>query len=650
VIGSGEGPFAMISPTSVNFGSQLVNSVSNMPQEVTVTNTGTQALQFSAVAISGADASQFPTASEADMCAVANSPTLQPGQFCVVEFNFGPTQTGTVNAEVDLVDNSGGVAGSKQVIQITGVGSTTGTAILGIAPTALNFGSQQVGVTSGSQIVTFTNSGSADLNFTNFAITGNSSTSFGFVAKGANACPLPSGKLVAGGNCTLSVDFDPNSAGPVSAALTISDNAQGSPQSVALSGNGGTTGISITPASVNFAVETVGSPSPGAPVTIVNAGTTPIVLSVTVVGTDPKDFSAIETPTCPQPLGAGNSCVISAVFDPTQAGNRSAAIQISDNAPGSPQTISVSGPAVQATATITPANLMMTFGPQLAGTTSSAAQNVTITNGGSGSAILTVNSTAVSPALDFSLANNCKSGLAAGKSCTIGVTFTPPAPAANTQCGAAAGTQTSTLSIFDNDPNSPQVLTLSGTAQDYCLVPSSAISATVSSGSTGEFQLAAQSAGFAGAVALTCTGSVPEGTCTVSPASVTLAAGAAPIPFQVNLTTTAQPTGSITGLFRHFEIGVNGKSVGVTDRVLMFLLLGAFVMAGRLRRRTWSLRVLETCAIFIILSVALVACGGGSQGAVVSATGTTPGTYPLTITGTTTGGATRTIALSLTVQ
>ena len=151
------------------------------------------------------------------------------------------------------------------------------------------------------------------------------------------------------------------------------------------------------------------------------------------------------------------------VFNPTQAGNQSAVIQISDNAPGNPQTIPLTGSAVQAIAQIVPANLMLTFGSQLAGTTGTAAQNVTITNCGSGAAILTVSGATLNPATDFTLANNCTSGLAVGKNCTLGVMFTPSASGANTQCGSAAGPQSSVLRIVDNDSKSPQTLTLSGT-------------------------------------------------------------------------------------------------------------------------------------------------------------------------------------------
>jgi hypothetical protein len=445
------------------------------------------------------------------------------------------------------------------------------------------------------------------------------------------------------------VDFIPIATGPVTATLAISDNAQGSPQSVALSGNGGTTGISIAPTGVNFSSQTVGSPSAAVTINVTNTGSSPIALVVAMVGANPADF--METDKCSQvPLGAGNSCIINVVFDPTQAGNRSALIQISDNASGNPQTIPLTGSAVQATATISPANLTLAFGSQLAGTTGTAAQNVTITNGGSGGAILTVSGATLNPATDFTLVNNCKSGLAAGLSCTMAVTFTPPAPSVNTQCGSAAGAQTSVLSIVDNDPKSPQMLTLSGTSQDYCLAPSGANSVTVTSGNTGQFQLAAQSFGFAGTVALTCTASVPEGTCSVLPASVNLTSGA-PIPIQVNVTTTARPAGSVVGVFDHFGDQASGKLVRLTVPVFAVVMLGTLLAVNLLeRRRSNMLRVLQTCAILIVMSVGLAACFGGSRGAAVAPTGTTAGTYPITVTATTTSGATRTIGLTLVVE
>lgn len=91
-------------------------------------------------------------------------------------------------------------------------------------------------------------------------------------------------------------------------------------------------------------------------------------------------------------------------WTPTYTGSRSGVIQISDDVPGSPQTIPLTGPVVQATATVTPTN-GMTFAAQLVGTTS-VGQNVTITNSGSRAS--------VTPSTDFRLGNNCKAGIAAG--------------------------------------------------------------------------------------------------------------------------------------------------------------------------------------------------------------------------------------------
>ncbi len=101
-------------------------------------------------------------------------------------------------------------------------------------------------------------------------------------------------------------------------------------------------------------------------------------------------------------------------------------------------------------ATISPASLSFAG---LTGT-SSAVQNATLTN--SGTASLTINSISLSGAgaSAFSLANTCPGTLAAGASCTVGVTYSP----------VTAGPSTATLSVNDNAANSPQTVALSGSA------------------------------------------------------------------------------------------------------------------------------------------------------------------------------------------
>ena len=97
---------------------------------------------------------------------------------------------------------------------------------------------------------------------------------------------------------------------------------------------------------------------------------------------------------------------------------------------------------------IAPASL--TFAPQRVGTTS-AAQVITLDN--PGSTPLKVTSITISG--PFSETKNCPATLAAGKSCTIDVSFTP----------TASGAQAGVLSVKDSALTSVQKITLTGTGR-----------------------------------------------------------------------------------------------------------------------------------------------------------------------------------------
>jgi hypothetical protein len=90
----------------------------------------------------------------------------------------------------------------------------------------------------------------------------------------------------------------------------------------------------------------------------------------------------------------------------------------------------------------------LTFSGQLVGSTS-APQSVTLTN--TGRSLMAVASTITSG--DFAETNTCGTSLAVGANCTIRITFNP----------TTAGAQTGTLTITDNSPDSPQIVTLTGT-------------------------------------------------------------------------------------------------------------------------------------------------------------------------------------------
>jgi kumamolisin len=113
---------------------------------------------------------------------------------------------------------------------------------------------------------------------------------------------------------------------------------------------------------------------------------------------------------------------------------------------------------------LTPGSL--SFGTVVVGA-ASAAKKATLTNNSS----TTMYFSSITTSANFSQTNTCGSTLAAGKSCTISVTFTP------TQVGALTGT----LSVNDNGTNSPQTVSLSGTGKaQAALTPATATySATV---------------------------------------------------------------------------------------------------------------------------------------------------------------------------
>jgi hypothetical protein len=100
----------------------------------------------------------------------------------------------------------------------------------------LTFSSQPVSSTSATQTLTLTNGGDASLDITSIAASGD----FGET----DTC---GSSLAVGANCTVSVTFSPTSSGPRTGNLTLTDNAGGSPQSIALTGTGTDFGMSVSP-------------------------------------------------------------------------------------------------------------------------------------------------------------------------------------------------------------------------------------------------------------------------------------------------------------------------------------------------------------------------------------------------------------------
>jgi len=331
------------------------------------------------------------------------------------------------------------------------------TPAVSLAPTSgLTYAAQLVGTASGPQTLTLTNTGSALLMIDGITVTGANSGEFAE----SNTCGV---SVAAGANCTISVTFTPGATGSRSASIVIADNAPDSPQSASLSGTGVAPAVSLSPASLTYGSQLVGTTSSAQTVALTNTGSAPLNIADITVGAD-----YTQTNGCGGSLGAGANCTFSITFTPKTSGALNESLVVTDNAAGSPHTVSLSGTGTAPAVSLSRASV--TYSSQLVGTTSGA-QSVTLTN--TGSASLSITSIIVTGAnsADFSQTNTCGTSLTAGANCTISVTFTP----------AATGSRTASVSIADNTPGSPQTVSLSGTgvAPAVSLSPASLTFATL---------------------------------------------------------------------------------------------------------------------------------------------------------------------------
>jgi FtsP/CotA-like multicopper oxidase with cupredoxin domain len=432
--GNGVAPVASVSPTTVSFGNQLLN-VTSAPTPVTLTNAGTLPLTVSSLALAGANPGDF---AQTSTCPVAPA-TLAAGANCTINVTFRPAALGVRGAR--LLVNTNDPISPTVTVTLDG----TGVAPLAtVNPTSLSFVNQLVTLppTVGpAQSVTLSNSGTAPVLGLGIALSGANAADF------AQTSTCGTG-LLAGASCTISVTFAPGSSGTklASLAITGTDGVNAIPAlAVALTGTDVAPVAVLAPNPLTFpGVQTLATPSAPQTLLLTNNGTASLVVSG-IVATG--DFT--QTNTCGASLAANASCAITVTFTPTAAGLRTGAITVTSSDPVNPTLAAVlngTGTAVS----LSPA--VLAFGNQLVGTTT-AARTVTLIN--TGATALTVNGVSVTGAnaADYTFTNNCGPSVAAGRSCTINVRFTP----------ALAGASAAALSVATADPASPSTVALSGT-------------------------------------------------------------------------------------------------------------------------------------------------------------------------------------------
>ena len=214
---------------------------------------------------------------------------------------------------------------------------------LAVAPTTLSFPTVVIPGTSAAQTVKLTNNTSAAIAFTSAVISGGNPAAANNDYVATSGCGT---SIAAGASCTVSVTFKPSVAAAETATLVLTDGDSTSPQNIALTGTGAnpTPAVGLAPTSLSFANQPLNTTSAAQTVTLTNTGTGPLTInSIAASGDFAASPGATPCPISPLTLAAGANCTISVTFTPTAAGTRMGTLTITDNATGSPHSVSLTG-------------------------------------------------------------------------------------------------------------------------------------------------------------------------------------------------------------------------------------------------------------------------------------------------------------------
>jgi len=249
-------------------------------------------------------------------------------------------------------------------------------------------------------------------------------------------------------NCTITLTYTPTAveAFTASSSFVESTNTVQQPFIINASATAASGGITASPTQLTFPGTPAGTLSAPQSVTVTALTNNPI--NATVNGA----FQITQGATC-----TATPCQVSVVFAPSASaspGTTTGSLNLVDPLTGNGATVYLTGTTtVQTTLSVSPGSL--TF-PLRSVNSTSIPQTITVTNTGSTNnlSFTSVSLTGANPG-DYVITNGCNSFTVPGYYCTINVSFAP----------TATGTRTANVQIISNSTTTPDIVTLSGTAQ-----------------------------------------------------------------------------------------------------------------------------------------------------------------------------------------
>jgi hypothetical protein len=430
-----------LSATTLAFGNVVVNDTSAI-KTVTLKNNQLIALNIQSLTLPGGGYA-FDNSTTC-----GNPGALAAGSTCTIALTLTPAALGAVPAgSLTIATNAGN---SPQNVALTG----TGVAQTTLTPSTVSFGNVVTSTASATKTLTLTNQQKGTLTINSVVLAG----PFALDTSAITTCPLVggavTGTLAGGASCVLGAIFNPTANGATSGQITVIDSATTGPVQTKLLGTG-VAAATLSASTVAFGNVVVNTTSATKSLTLTNNQTTALTLSSILVSGPYAIVAGSTTCTTSTPVAPSGTCTIGLQFLPTAVGTAAAsALTIADNAVVGAQalTASLTGAGVTAV-TLTPATLA--FGTVVVG--EAANKSVTLKN--NQTVALTIDAiTGFSGGYALnSASSNCPMTpltLAAGSSCTIGVTLT----------ATSLGSQPGSVKVVHNAAGSPQSFALSGNA------------------------------------------------------------------------------------------------------------------------------------------------------------------------------------------
>jgi Abnormal spindle-like microcephaly-assoc'd, ASPM-SPD-2-Hydin len=516
-----------VNPGSLSFGTVPVGQTQS--QAITLQNMGLNSVTLSGMQVADPAFAISPA---------QTTTTIPAGGTASLKVTFTPTAVKTYSSQV--VVTSGG---QNTNISVSGTGqqstpqAPSGSAALQLSATALQFGSVPIGGDA-QQSLTMTSTGTAPLTISSLNAQG------GAFSAQSPALPLT---LQPGQKLTLPVKFGPKASGGETGQLVIASNAAAAPSvTVNLIGNGEgpappppateTPALTLSSTAVKFGSVAVGSHGSSS-VTLTSSGTAAVVLqSVAVSGTG---FSTGQLH-LPLTLAPGQQIALPLSFNPASAGAQQGQVTLTDNATGSPNTISLTGTGTTTASLSVPTSL--DFGDVTVG--SEGDKTITLVSNGTGS--VTVNAITVAGASFAGSIQALPQVLQPNQQMSVKLKFDPK----------AAGNATGTVTVSSNSPSNPSsVVQIHGNG---VVATSPALSASASSLSFGQVPLNSPATKT---VTVTSTGTAPA---TISGGNVTgtgYTARYAGVPVQnISAPITLQPGQVVT-----FSVAFDPTAAGASN-------------------------------------------------------------------------------------